>query len=195
MTNEKIIHKTFPLTNADVGRTVSIEGDNVMLDGKEAKLYGGDSIGWDTIVWGDAKHHDCSGKIKSVDGKWKGKVQLENGDWFENPRETCRHNCNATTLSKENYPAGHLRAFDIGECGPQQWDGGKNPCNQYENWYTFTDDCRAGRALDGHGILTRGGVEVECFGGNGGQKGEEKTCSVPITTSACIFLVCMCFFF
>jgi len=73
-------------TNADVGKEVSIEGDAVKIGGMPRY-----------ISWGDAKHHDCSGNIKSVEEKHKGKVQLEdeqefengeNGLEFENPEHT-----------------------------------------------------------------------------------------------------------
>ena len=36
------------------------------------------------ISWGDATHYDCSGKIESVQEKYKGKVQLEDEQEFEN---------------------------------------------------------------------------------------------------------------
>ena len=63
-----------PFTNADVGKTVSIHGDDdVKVDGVPR-----------VVPWGNAKHLDCTGKIKSVEEKYKGKVQLEDGKTFEN---------------------------------------------------------------------------------------------------------------
>ena len=38
--------------------------------------------------WGGAKHADCMGKIVAVDPKFKGKVKLDNGNEFQNPRST-----------------------------------------------------------------------------------------------------------
>ena len=69
-------------TNSDVGKEVSIEGDAVKIDGE--LRY---------IEWSDAKHHNCSGKIKSVEEKYKGRVHLEDGQEFENPADTriCNH--------------------------------------------------------------------------------------------------------
>ena len=60
-------------TSADVGKEVSIQGDAVTIRGKPRH-----------INWTDAKHHDCLGMIKSVDQRYKGKVQLEDGQEFEN---------------------------------------------------------------------------------------------------------------
>ena len=67
-------------TNADVGKKVLIQGDRVFIGN-----------GWVPhnlkpryINWTDAKHHDCSGIIKSVEEKYKGNVQLESGQEFEN---------------------------------------------------------------------------------------------------------------
>ena len=61
------------ITNADVGKDVRIKGDALTIDGEPRG-----------ITWADAKHRDCSGKIKRVDEKYKGKVQLEDGQEFEN---------------------------------------------------------------------------------------------------------------
>ena len=63
-------------TDADVGKNVRIEGGIVQIDGVLRK-----------VIWGDAKHTECTGKIKSVEEKWKGKVQLEDGQEFENSAE------------------------------------------------------------------------------------------------------------
>ena len=60
-------------TNADIGKTVSIKGDDVKIDDVSR-----------SIAWGDAKHHDCTGTIKSVEEKPKGKVQLTDKQEFEN---------------------------------------------------------------------------------------------------------------
>jgi hypothetical protein len=64
---------SWTFTNADVGKEVRIKGDYVEIGGQER-----------TVIWRDAKHHDCSGTIKSVEEKYKGKVQLEDGQEFEN---------------------------------------------------------------------------------------------------------------
>ena len=61
-------------TVADVGKTVKITGDTVNVANIERSAR-----------WGDAKHADCCGKIKSVEGKVNGKVVLENEQEFENP--------------------------------------------------------------------------------------------------------------
>ena len=59
--------------NEDIGKEMSIEGDAVTISGKPRN-----------VKWTDAEHHDCSGKIKSVEEENKGKVRLENGQEFEN---------------------------------------------------------------------------------------------------------------
>ena len=50
-----------------------ITGDDVHVDGKRRFLN-----------WGDARHSDMQGKIVSVDFKYKGNVELESGQMFEN---------------------------------------------------------------------------------------------------------------
>jgi len=77
-----------------------------------------------------------------------------------------------TDLSETNYPdiKGVLNAFQIGKCGPGQW-GRKNPCNKEQNQYALTTRCSSDT---NNGDDDTGGVEVECFGGNGG---EEKACN------------------
>ena len=60
-------------SNADVGQTVSITGNDVLVDGKVRFVY-----------WGDAKHNNMQGTVKSIDPKYKGKVELESGHVFEN---------------------------------------------------------------------------------------------------------------
>ena len=62
------------LSDADVGRTVTIEGDWLAVDG-EARA----------VMWGDAAHQDCRGKILQVEPRLKGDVLLESGLVFENP--------------------------------------------------------------------------------------------------------------
>ena len=62
-----------PFTEADVDKAVTIRGDDVMIDNKPR-----------TVKWGDAKHNDCSGIIKTVEEKLWGKVTLDNGNEFEN---------------------------------------------------------------------------------------------------------------
>ena len=61
------------LTNSDVGKEVSIKGHAVEIGGEPRY-----------VRWNDAWHHDCKGKIKSVEEKYKGKVQLEDEQEFEN---------------------------------------------------------------------------------------------------------------
>ena len=69
-------------TSADVGKTVTVIGDNVKLDNAPMRL-----------TWGDAKHCDCTGEIASVEQKPegrmlvpKGRVRLVGGSQeFENP--------------------------------------------------------------------------------------------------------------
>ena len=60
-------------SNADVGKTVSITGNHVLVGDKDRKIH-----------WGDAKHANIQGIIKSVDMMYKGKVELEDGQVFEN---------------------------------------------------------------------------------------------------------------
>ena len=50
-----------------------IEGDSVRIGGKLRD-----------VKWIDAKHHDCLGIIKSVVEKYKGRIELEDGQEFEN---------------------------------------------------------------------------------------------------------------
>ena len=66
---------TAAFSSTDVGKTVSIDGDMVTVDGQVRRIK----------PWGDTKHHDVTGKIKGVVAKVKGKVRLEDGDEFENP--------------------------------------------------------------------------------------------------------------
>ena len=66
-------------TAADVGKTVSIRGDVVHVEG-ELELR--------EVAWGTARHEDCTGKIRSVEPCVMGKVQLEGGPEFENPRRS-----------------------------------------------------------------------------------------------------------
>ena len=60
-------------TRTDVGKEVSIKRDVLHIDGEPRY-----------VSWKDARHQDCSGKIKSVEEIFKGKVQLENEQEFEN---------------------------------------------------------------------------------------------------------------
>ena len=60
-------------SNADVGKSVSITGDKVLVDGMVRN-----------VNWGDTQHRSMDGWIKSVDPKYKGKVELEDGQEFEN---------------------------------------------------------------------------------------------------------------
>ena len=60
-------------TSTDIGEKLSIKGDAVTVSGRPRY-----------VKWTDAKHHDCSGKIKSVEEEDKGKVQLADGQEFEN---------------------------------------------------------------------------------------------------------------
>ena len=53
-------------TNADVGKEMSIKGDTVKIDGKPRH-----------VSWRDTKHHDRSGKITSVEEKYKGREREE----------------------------------------------------------------------------------------------------------------------
>ena len=60
-------------SKADEGKMVSITGDKVLIDGTVRYPY-----------WGDAKHGNMQGTIISVDEKYKGKVELQDGQAFEN---------------------------------------------------------------------------------------------------------------
>ena len=67
-------NKDTAFSNADVGKEVSITGNDVKVDGQVRK-----------VNWGDAKHQDLTGTITSVVPDYKGKVELEDGQEFENP--------------------------------------------------------------------------------------------------------------
>ena len=69
-----------PISSTDVGKFLYIEDDEVFVDGVAR-----------TVNWGDAKHHDLQGTIKSVEEKFKGKVELEDGQEFENGDITKTH--------------------------------------------------------------------------------------------------------
>ena len=60
-------------TNGDVGKTVEIKRGAVTVDGIKQR-----------VDWGESKHPDCNGKIKSVEASVKGHVTLEDGSVFEN---------------------------------------------------------------------------------------------------------------
>ena len=60
-------------SNADVGHKVKITGSKVHVNSKIMN-----------INWGEAKHSSMVGTIKSVDPRYKGKVELEDGQVFEN---------------------------------------------------------------------------------------------------------------
>ena len=57
-------------TSSDVGKSVTIEGDNVTINGVRR-----------FVPWEGAQHHDCMGKITISS---KDFVHLDNGDKFEN---------------------------------------------------------------------------------------------------------------
>ena len=60
-------------TKADVNKTVNITGDNVLIDGKVRN-----------VTWFGANHTTMQGTIKSVDPAYKGELELEDGQVFEN---------------------------------------------------------------------------------------------------------------
>ena len=60
-------------STADIGKRVSITGDHVVVNGDGRN-----------ITWGDARHSDMQGVIRSVDAKYKGKVILDDHNEFEN---------------------------------------------------------------------------------------------------------------
>ena len=62
-----------PFSKADVGKVVRITGNDVHVNGKARN-----------INWLDAKHHDLTAKIKSVEEMYRGKVELQDGQEFEN---------------------------------------------------------------------------------------------------------------
>ena len=64
------------ITKSDVGKTVSIRHSALLI---------GDSLLPRNVKWGDAKHPDCTGTITSVEEKYLGAVQLDNGLKFGNP--------------------------------------------------------------------------------------------------------------
>ena len=64
-------------SNADVGKIVTIQGNQVTVDGKTR-----------LVDWKQAAHSDCNGKIESVDENVLGAVWLTSGQGFPNPGET-----------------------------------------------------------------------------------------------------------
>ena len=78
-----IDERALAFSNADVGKTVNIiHTYKVLVDGRTRN-----------VNWGDAAHKNMQGAIASVEGKYKGKVELEDGQAFENgygePRRFC----------------------------------------------------------------------------------------------------------
>ena len=61
-------------TKKDVGKVMSIEGNYTVKIDSELRI----------VQWAGAKHCACSGKIQTVEEKYKGMVQLEDGQEFEN---------------------------------------------------------------------------------------------------------------
>ena len=94
-------------SRADVGKKVSIKGSTVMIDVQKA---GKVMIEARTVIWADAKHRDCIGKIQTVEEKPKGTVRLQGGLEIENPKisltstdvtidYTSKASCNKAILS------------------------------------------------------------------------------------------------
>ena len=69
----KVMDGDAPFSSADVGKTVHITGDDVLVDGVTR-----------TVNWGNAEHHDLIGVIQTVEEHYLGKVELEDGQEFEN---------------------------------------------------------------------------------------------------------------
>ena len=71
-------------TNADVGKAIRINGNEVTVEGELRH-----------VLWGDAEHYNCTGKIGVVVEKLKGLVRLQNWNQFENPAAPSgqQHNC------------------------------------------------------------------------------------------------------
>ena len=77
----KVVDKTrAAFSEEDVSKTVELKNAKLKVDGVE----------W-TVQWCQANPADCDGTIASVEAKVKGKIQLENGQEFENPiqMKTC----------------------------------------------------------------------------------------------------------
>ena len=87
------------ITKHDIGKAVSIQHGNLRVGYSQQRRI---------VEWGDAKHHDCTGIITSVEGKYLGTVQLDNGQKFENPM----HGDSAT---RSMLKIGHERA-EFDEC-------------------------------------------------------------------------------
>ena len=94
-------------SRADIGKKVSIKGSTVMIDVQKA---GKVMIEARTVIWADAKHRDCIGKIQTVEEKPKGTVRLQGGLEIENPKlsltstdvtidYTSKASCNKAILS------------------------------------------------------------------------------------------------
>ena len=69
-------------SNADVGKMVCITGHDVRIDGNVRK-----------VNWHDARYHDVKGTIKSVETRYRGKVELEDGQEFENGEQVPHWDC------------------------------------------------------------------------------------------------------
>ena len=69
----KMVRVTTPFSKLDEGKTVSITGDDVRVDGMCRQ-----------VNWRDAKHCDLTGTIKSVVEMYRGTVKLEDDREFEN---------------------------------------------------------------------------------------------------------------
>ena len=95
-------------TNADVGKTVTVKGDAVQIDGASRR-----------VVWGAAKHHNCTGTIKSADATT---VQLEDGQKFDNVGKAYTEACvNGTCKGKmcgfKSAWSGGVRQLLVGKKG------------------------------------------------------------------------------
>jgi hypothetical protein len=60
-------------TTGDVGKTVEVKNGAVTVDGIKRR-----------VDWGESKHPDCNGKIKSVETSVRGHVTLEDRSMLEN---------------------------------------------------------------------------------------------------------------
>ena len=121
-------HAVPAVTRADVGKMVSIFGD-------EMRIWGEGIDERRPVVWSSAlvrsKHDNCTGKIESVAERIEGTVHLTNNEEFENPARAMLRPKDADEFA--NVPRdrlevawvarahGALQYAALSTAGPQSW--------------------------------------------------------------------------
>jgi hypothetical protein len=94
-----------------VGKTVEISNGAVVVGGIERR-----------VDWGESKHSDCLGKIRSVETSVKGLVVLDDGSVFENCAICTVNELTTSALVsgwiKDSSVTGNDRLADRPECEP-----------------------------------------------------------------------------